>query len=153
MGEAKRRKQLGLMPEVHAFEAHMDADGAVTFTRVPQDAALRDLIEGALKVSQPYGAAWDSEYRTSYVMAGRPDRFLETAEDVQAIPVPPLRRFSGDLVLGKAATEGTGMSFPVEGAASACASSGILSMASAGTAFRPIPTRAAPWNICCSTRP
>ncbi|GGK20911.1 hypothetical protein GCM10008955_12950 [Deinococcus malanensis] len=115
MGEAKRRKQLGLMPEVHAFEAHMDADGAVTFTRVPQDAALRDLIEGALKVSQPYGAAWDSEYRTSYVMAGRPDRFLETAEDVQAIPVPPLRRFSGDLVLGKAATEGTGMSFPVEG--------------------------------------
>ncbi|WP_216317838.1 hypothetical protein [Deinococcus aestuarii] len=114
MGEAKRRKQLGLMPTVHPFEAQMDADGHVTLTRGPEDAELRGRIEAALKTSQPYGPAWDSEYRTSYVMAGRPDRLLNTAEDVQAIPVPALRRFSGDLVLGQAG-EGVGLNLPVEG--------------------------------------
>ncbi|MFC4636878.1 hypothetical protein [Deinococcus hohokamensis] len=114
MGEAKRRKQLGLMPEVHAFEALMDQDGAVTFVRAPDDAALRSQVEGGLRASQPYGPAWDSEYRTGYVMAGRPDRFLETAEDVETIDVPPHRRFTGDLVLGKPAQR-DGMSFPVDG--------------------------------------
>lgn len=102
MGEAKRRKQLGLMPTVHSFEAQMDADGNVTLTHGPEEPALRERIEAALEASQPSGAGWDSAYRTSYVMAGRSERRLQTVEDVQAIPVPLYRRFTGELVLGRA---------------------------------------------------
>lgn len=115
MGEAKRRKQLGLMPTVHPFEARMAEDGGITLTRAPEDARLREQITDALRLSQPYGPAWASEYRTNYVMAGRPDAFLETAADVEAIPVPAHRRFAGDLVLGKAGPETAGVSFPVPG--------------------------------------
>lgn len=119
MGEAKRRKQLGLMPTVHPFDATMDADGTLTFTRAPEDAAHRELIAGALRFSQPYGAAWESQYRTLHVMHGRVDRFLETAEDVQSIPVPALRRLSGELALGRVGegSETTGRFLPVEGGA------------------------------------
>ncbi|PTA69497.1 hypothetical protein [Deinococcus arcticus] len=102
MGEAKRRKQLGLMPAVHPFEAHMDAEGTLTFSRAPEDAGLRERLEGALKLAHPYGAAWASAYRTRLVMHGGVDRFLDTAEDVATIPVPAHRRFVGEVALGAA---------------------------------------------------
>ncbi|MVN85604.1 hypothetical protein GO986_02370 [Deinococcus sp. HMF7620] len=100
MGEAKRRKQLGLMPAVHPFEALMDADGVLTFVRAPEDARLREELASALKLAHPYGAAWNSAYRTQLVMHGRVDKFLDTAEDVDTIPVPPHRRLTGELAIG-----------------------------------------------------
>lgn len=92
----------------------MDADGQLELLRGPENARLREQIMEALRLSQPYGPAWDSEYRTHYVMAGRPDQFLETAEDVYRIPVPPHRRFTGELVQGAVTVE-AGLTFPVEG--------------------------------------
>ncbi|MBZ9712870.1 hypothetical protein [Deinococcus multiflagellatus] len=100
MGEAKRRKQLGLMPAVHPFEAHMDAEGTLTFTRAPEDARLREQLTAALKLAHPYGEAWNTAYRTRLVLHGGVDRFLDTAEDVETIPVPAYRRFVGELALG-----------------------------------------------------
>lgn len=78
----------------------MDADGTVTFDRAPEDAALREQLHSALRLSQPYGAAWASAYRTQLVMHGRVDRFLDTLDDVQSLPVPGWRRFAGDLAVG-----------------------------------------------------
>lgn len=95
MGEAKRRKQLGLMPTVHPFDAQLDADGTLTFTQAPDDAALRGKIEQALRLALPYGAAWDSQFRTQLVLHGRVDGTLTTAEDVAALPVAPHRHVAG----------------------------------------------------------
>lgn len=100
MGEAKRRKQLGLMPTVHPFEAELDEGGNVTLTRAPEDPAVRARIEAALRETQPLGAAWASAYRTALVMAGGVTAPLHTAEDVAALPVPTRRRLIGELVLG-----------------------------------------------------
>lgn len=98
MGEAKRRKQLGLMPTVHPFEAEVDAVGNVTLTRGPGDAGLRKQIIAALRETQPVGDAWARAYRRAYIMAGQPDRPIRTREDLEAIPVPPRRRLTGELV-------------------------------------------------------
>ncbi|EYB66626.1 hypothetical protein DEIPH_ctg079orf0005 [Deinococcus phoenicis] len=98
MGEAKRRKQLGLMPTVHPFEAELDAGGQVTLTHGPADAALREQIVAALRETQPTGDAWPRAYRRAAIMAGLPEKLLRTREDLEAIPVPPLRRLTGELV-------------------------------------------------------
>ncbi|MBI0444610.1 hypothetical protein [Deinococcus sp. DB0503] len=98
MGEAKRRKQLGLMPIVHPFVAELDAAGNVTLRSGPEDAALREQIIAALRETQPAGDAWARSYRRQYIMAGLPDKLIRTREDLEAIPVPPLRRLTGELV-------------------------------------------------------
>lgn len=98
MGEAKRRKQLGLMPTVHPFEAELDAEGNVTLRSGPTEAALRERIVTALRETQPSGDDWARAYRRAYIMAGRPDRLIRTREDLEAIPVPPRRRLTGELV-------------------------------------------------------
>lgn len=118
MGEAKRRKQLGLMPTVLPFEAQLHTDGTVSFVRGPDDARQRRLIEDALTLTQAFGAGWEGEYRGVQVLSGgyRGNR-LVTAEDVQAIPVPPLRRVTGELVLGKNAADVDGVALEVEGGA------------------------------------
>jgi len=100
MGEAKRRKQLGLMPTVHPFEAEIAADGAVTLRRGPDDAALRERITAALRETQPQAEGWLGAYRRAYVLAGQAQEPLRTREDLEAIAVPPLRRLGGELVLG-----------------------------------------------------
>ncbi|MEF2277890.1 hypothetical protein V3W47_06225 [Deinococcus sp. YIM 134068] len=86
------------MPTVHPFEAQMDADGTVTLTSAPADPALRERIVAALRQTQPTGDAWARSYRRQYVRAGLPQKLIETREDLEAIPVPPLRRLSGELV-------------------------------------------------------
>ncbi|BBN95238.1 hypothetical protein DEIGR_101297 [Deinococcus grandis] len=106
MGEAKRRKQLGLMPTVHPFDAQLAADGTLTFTQAPDDAALRGKIEQALRLALPYGAAWDSQFRTQLVLHGRVDGTLTTAEDVAALPVAPHRHVAGELTTGGQPHEG-----------------------------------------------
>lgn len=117
MGEAKRRKQLGLMPEVHPFEAQLDAAGEVTLVRGPDDAGLRKTIVDALRATQSGGAAWASEYRTSLLLSGGHAGTLSTAQDVEAVPVPDLRRISGELALGPQGAHGEQVSIPVEGGA------------------------------------
>ncbi|SMB93426.1 hypothetical protein [Deinococcus hopiensis] len=98
MGEAKRRKALGLMPTVHPFEATLDTDGTVTFTRASEDADLREQLLSALRRTQPTGTGWATQYRREYIMAGLPQKLIETREDLEAIAVPPLRRLTGELV-------------------------------------------------------
>lgn len=100
MGEAKRRKQLGLMPTVHPFEAAIAPDGTVTLRRGPDDAALRERLLAALRETQPGGAAWPAAFRRAHVLAGLAEQPLETVADLEAIAVPPHRRLSGELVLG-----------------------------------------------------
>ncbi|MBB5233095.1 hypothetical protein [Deinococcus budaensis] len=100
MGEAKRRKQLGLMPTVHPFEAEIALDGTVTLRRGPDDAALRERLLTALRETQPQAEGWARAYRRAYVLAGLAREALRTPGDLEAIPVPPLRRLAGELVLG-----------------------------------------------------
>ncbi|PNY82691.1 hypothetical protein [Deinococcus koreensis] len=115
MGEAKRRKALGLMPTVHAFEAQLDGAGQVSLIRGPEDGRLQGLIVKALADTQLFGAAWESEFRSAQVLAGQVGRVLSTPEDVQGIPVAPLRRITGELVLGQSAPETDDVLLTVEG--------------------------------------
>ncbi len=109
MGEAKRRKSLGLMPTVHPFEAQLEASGEVTLIRGPDDAGLKQTIMDALAATQSKGPAWASEYRTSLVLSGGHTGILSTAQDVEAIPVPDLRRITGELALGPQGEQRTGV--------------------------------------------
>ena len=102
MGEAKRRKQLGLMPTVFPFRAELGRDGEVWVLQGPEDAGQRALIEKALRDSQSFGAAWDAEYRTVSVLGSRSGERYATREDVERIPVPALRQLDGELALGSA---------------------------------------------------
>lgn len=115
MGEAKRRKQLGLMPTVFPFEVELSAEGKITLLKAPDDQKLRDTLIRDLEKTQLTGAAWESEYRTALVFAGREPGILRSVQDVQAIPVPTLRRISGDLVLGKPLAEVHGVAIPFDG--------------------------------------
>ncbi|MFK7601121.1 hypothetical protein ACI3L1_02790 [Deinococcus sp. SM5_A1] len=117
MGEAKRRKQLGLMPTVHPFEAQLDASGEVSLVRGPDDAGLTGIIVDALKATQSSGPAWASEYRTSLLLSSTQGGTLSTVEDVEAIAVPDLRRITGELALGPQGSSSEQVSIPVEGGA------------------------------------
>lgn len=117
MGEAKRRKALGLMPTVHPFEAQLGPDDEVTLVRGPEDAGLTQTIVDALKATQSSGPAWASEYRTSLVLAGGHSATLTTPEDVEAVPVPGLRRITGELALGPQQISSEQVSIPVDGGA------------------------------------
>ncbi len=99
MGDAKRRKALGLMPTLHPFEVLIDESGALTFVQEPAGQMEREQLTQALRVSVPTGAQWAQAYRTDYVMAGMPQERLSTLEDVEQIPVPPRRRLVGDLAI------------------------------------------------------
>lgn len=115
MGEAKRRRALGLMPAVHPFVAQLDAEGNATIVSGPADAALHALITRTLADTQLTGEAWASEYRSAEVLSGRvPGRFV-TAEDVQRVPVAPYRQLTGELVIGPSAPETDDVLLPVEG--------------------------------------
>ncbi|WP_291424713.1 hypothetical protein [Deinococcus sp.] len=115
MGEAKRRKQLGLMPTVYPFEADLTDDGHVTLVRAPDDKALQRTLTEALEKTQLTGDAWASEYRTALVLSGRVPGVLHTAEQVADIPVPPLRRVSGEIVMGKTLTDVEGVAIAFDG--------------------------------------
>lgn len=99
MGEAKRRKQLGLMPTVHPFEARLTDEGQVTLITAGFPANWQDKTQRALQkhVNEQYD--WPRRYRRQYVMAGLPQRRLRSAADVEAIEVPRYRRLIGELLL------------------------------------------------------
>ncbi|SEJ03715.1 hypothetical protein SAMN04488058_103161 [Deinococcus reticulitermitis] len=115
MGEAKRRKQLGLMPTVLPFEAELGRDGTVRLVRGPEDAGQRSLIEGALRGSQAFGTGWDAEFRAVSVIMDRSGRRYDTAADVGDIEVPELRRLTGELALGSSSPAEGDAAIPVEG--------------------------------------
>lgn len=117
MGEAKRRKALGLMPTVHPFEAQLGPADEITLVRGPDDAGLTRTIVDALRATQSSGPAWASEYRTSLVLSGGHAGILTTPEDVEAVPVPDLRRITGELALGPQGASSEQVSIPVEGGA------------------------------------
>lgn len=88
------------MPTVHPFEAEVAPDGTVTLRRAPDDAALRERLLTALRETQPGAQDWPRAYRRAYVLAGLAREALRIPGDLEAIPVPPLRRLTGELVLG-----------------------------------------------------
>ncbi|WP_420597339.1 hypothetical protein [Deinococcus sp.] len=116
MGDAKRRKALGLMPTVYGFEVELNRDGELTPVTLPADEAQREQILQALKDSQPTGANWDQFYRTEYVTAGLPQERLVTLEDVDKIAVPPRRRLAGDLATWAGGHKPEVGDLPVKGA-------------------------------------
>ncbi|MDO4263485.1 MAG: hypothetical protein Q4C67_04735, partial [Deinococcus sp.] len=102
MGEAKRRKQLGLMPQAYAFEviAQPHSEGwQLEWLRAPQGELARTLEE-SLRESLPGPGGWAADYRTRWVAAGRPADFLNSVDDVEAIRVPERLRISGELLTG-----------------------------------------------------
>lgn len=117
MGEAKRRKQLGLMPTVIPFEAEIDRAGQVRLTRPPADPKLARDVQEKLEQTQQRLEGWDSEYRTALVLAGQVSQRLSTVQDVQRLPVPEYRRISGEVVQGKQAREIEGVALPIAGGA------------------------------------
>lgn len=115
MGEAKRRKQLGLMPTVYPFEVQLAEDGKVTFLKALQDAKLAQLVAEKLEQTQLTGQGWASEYRSNLVFTGQVPRRLSTVQEVNAIAVPPLRRIVGEVVLGKQVQDIAGAALPIAG--------------------------------------
>ncbi|MCP2013655.1 hypothetical protein L1280_000783 [Deinococcus sp. HSC-46F16] len=104
MGEAKRRKELGLMPTTFPVEVRVTAGGEVTLMGGPDDPAVRERLLEGLRSALPGGATWEQGYRQLYLMMGRGEGPVATPEDFAAIPVPPQRRLTGDLVLGARST-------------------------------------------------
>lgn len=98
MGEAKRRKELGLMPTTYPVEVRA-MNGEVTLTGGPDDPAVRERLLEGLRSALPGGGAWERGYRQLHLMMGRGTEPVTTPEDFAAIPVPPQRRLTGDLVL------------------------------------------------------
>lgn len=104
MGEAKRKKQLGLMPTVIPFEATVLGREITLSDEIGKwSRPLRQKLETTLFT----GAGWESEYRTGLVFAGGVHYRLETAADVRRLPVPAYRRVWGEVVVGKKFSETT----------------------------------------------
>lgn len=103
MGEAKRRKQLGLMPQSFSFEVvatviaePSGASWQLEWLRMPE--AHRAALEKGVRESLPTPQGWATDYRTRWVAAGRPTDYLNSAEDVAAIQVPERLRLTGELL-------------------------------------------------------
>ena len=64
MGEAKRRKQLGLMPQIENHDVTLHRDGSVS------DHALPGAVMQRLKTWAETGERWDARYRTSFIGTG-----------------------------------------------------------------------------------
>ncbi|WP_234009188.1 hypothetical protein [Deinococcus sp. NW-56] len=103
MGEAKRRKELGLMPVTFPVEVRA-VNGEVTLTGGPDDPAVRERLLEGLRSALPGGATWERGYRQLHLMMDRGAGPVATPEDLAAIPVPPQRRLTGDLVLNARST-------------------------------------------------
>lgn len=98
MGEAKRRKELGLMPTTFPVEVRA-VNGEVTLAGGPDDPAGRERLLDGLRSALPGGTAWERGYRQLHLMMGRGAAPVATPEDFAAIPVPAHQRLTGDLVL------------------------------------------------------
>ena len=97
MGEAKRRKQLGLMPQIENHDVTLHRDGSVS------DHALPGAVMQRLKTWAETGERWDARYRTSFIGTGLPRELLKTEEDLMDIPVPERMRLRLGLLSGSPA--------------------------------------------------
>ena len=97
MGEAKRRKQLGLMPEVENREVILYRDG-----RMEGD-ALPEAVRSRLAAWAETGVRWDARYRTTFIGTGIPRELLKTEAELMDIPVPDRMRLRLGLLSGSAA--------------------------------------------------
>lgn len=98
MGEAKRRKQLGLMPQSYTFKAelHRTPQGwQVEWQRAPEGVATAEAEAGLLRAI-PSANGWPAEYRTRLLKAGRVSDFINSPDDLEAITVPDHLRVSGE---------------------------------------------------------
>ncbi len=96
MGEAKRRKQLGLMPTVENREVVITRGGDVSGDTLPP-AVLERLTAWA-----ETGPRWDARYRTTYIGTGLPRELLNTEDELMNIPVPDRMRLKLGLLSGSA---------------------------------------------------
>lgn len=94
MGEAKRRKQLGLMPTVENREVVLTRDGEFTGDALPP------AVQERLSTWAETGTRWDARYRTTFVGSGLPRELLKTDDDLMAIPVPDRMRLKIGLLSG-----------------------------------------------------
>jgi len=94
MGEAKRRKQLGLMPTVENREVVITRDGEFTGDALPP------AVQERLSTWAETGARWDARYRTTFIGSGLPRELLKTDDDLMAIPVPDRMRLKIGLLSG-----------------------------------------------------
>ena len=97
MGEAKRRKQLGLMPQIENHDVVLHRDGSVSDHAVPR-AVIQRLTTWA-----ETGARWDTRYRTSFIGTGLPRELLKTEDELMDIPVPERMRLRLGLLGGSPA--------------------------------------------------
>jgi hypothetical protein len=97
MGEAKRRKQLGLMPEVENRDVILHRSGQVEGDAVPETVLER------LSTWAETGERWDARYRTTFIGTGLPRELLNTDDELKAIPVPEKMRLRLGLLSGSAA--------------------------------------------------
>lgn len=81
----------------YPFEVTLEADGRVHFVQGPDDEGMRGGIVQVIAQTQPFGDAWASDYRTSYVLSGAAGHSVATLENVRAIAVPHWRRIRGQL--------------------------------------------------------
>ena len=97
MGEAKRRKQLGLMPQIENHDVILHRDGSVS------DHALPKAVMQRLSTWAETGARWDARYRTSFIGTGLPRELLKTEDELMDIPVPERMRLRLGLLGGSPA--------------------------------------------------
>lgn len=106
MGEAKRRKQLNLMPQVTHLKLNVHGDELELLGNV--DEAVRQALLKALRDHIPFGEYWHQHYRSGYVGAGKVRQSLRTRADVERlIPVPEYRRYSVDFLTNYTPDVGT----------------------------------------------
>ena len=97
MGEAKRRKQLGLMPQIENHDVILHRDGSVS------DHALPGAVMQRLSTWAETGERWDARYRTSFIGTGLPRELLKTEDELMDIPVPERMRLRLGLLSGSPA--------------------------------------------------
>ncbi len=97
MGEAKRRKQLGLMPQIENHDVVLHRDGSVS------EHALPSAVMQRLSTWAETGARWDARYRTSFIGTGLPRELLKTEDELMDIPVPERMRLRLGLLSGSPA--------------------------------------------------
>ena len=97
MGEAKRRKQLGLMPQIENHDVVLHRDGSVS------DHTLPGAVIKRLSTWAETGARWDARYRTSFIGTGLPRELLKTEDELMDIPVPERMRLRLGLLSGSPA--------------------------------------------------
>lgn len=86
-------------PNAIQFEVKLNNEGQMSLSSlIPGDEASANAVAQALVQVLPFGAGWESEYRSLYILSGQAQEQVSTLADVQAIAVPAWRKLRGTLV-------------------------------------------------------